>query len=107
MPGMPAVALARTSTTTVRPFTAPIAGQLRSVLTRAPQRRDSAASGLPRRLHTDYHAGQLAGRPKGADMSAMTRTNTPTAIPADPARATTIRRVLFRGEHRGSSAARV
>ena len=36
---------------TVRPFTTPIAGQFRTVLTRAPQRRDSAASGLPRKLH--------------------------------------------------------
>jgi hypothetical protein len=36
---------------TVRPFTAPMAGQLRTVLTRAPQRRDSAVSGLPRKLH--------------------------------------------------------
>jgi hypothetical protein len=77
---------------TVRPFTAPIAGQLRTVLTRAPQRRDSAASGLPRKLHlktgksrertiepsleegffeptrneTDYHVGQLAGSAKGS-----------------------------------------
>ena len=76
---------------TVRPFTAPIAGQLRTVLTHAPQRRDSAASGPPRKLHlkagisrkrtiepsleerffhptrneTDYHAGQLAGSAKG------------------------------------------
>ncbi len=49
-------------------------------------------------------------------MSAMTRTNTPAAIPAPPARATTVRRLPFRGErpgHRrpaengGSSAARV
>jgi hypothetical protein len=49
-------------------------------------------------------------------MSAMTRTNTPTAIPGAPPRATTIRRFLFRGErpghrqpaeNRGSSAARV
>ena len=49
-------------------------------------------------------------------MSATTRTNTPAAIPAAPARATTIRRFLFRGErpgHRypaengGGSAARV
>jgi hypothetical protein len=34
-------------------------------------------------------------------MSAMTRTNTPTAIPAAPSRATTIRRFLFRGEDQG------
>ena len=34
-------------------------------------------------------------------MSAMTRTNTPTGIPAAPSRATTIRRFLFRGEDQG------
>jgi len=34
-------------------------------------------------------------------MSATTRTNTPAAIPAAPARATTIRRFLFRGERPG------
>jgi hypothetical protein len=74
----------RTSTSTVRPFTAPVAGQLRTVLTRAPQRRDSAASGLPRKLqlkirHESDYVGQLAGSAKEADMSAMTRTNTPAA----------------------------
>jgi hypothetical protein len=80
---------------TVRPFTTPIAGQFRTVLTRAPQRRDSAASGPPRKLHlktgisrkrtiepareegsptrpdptrneNDYHADQLAGSAKGS-----------------------------------------
>jgi hypothetical protein len=40
----------RISTTPPYAFHRPIAGQLRAVLTRAPQRRDSAASGLPRKL---------------------------------------------------------
>jgi len=39
-----------------------VAGQLRSVLNRAPQRHDSATSGLPRKLHrrTGHLAGQVA-----------------------------------------------
>jgi hypothetical protein len=68
---------------TVRPFTAPIAGQLRTILTRAPQRRDSAASGLPRKLHLKIGTSKerTIERRSRSGSSTRPRTN-PTATPA-------------------------